>query len=121
MEGLTPAERVIAAGNSRRAPVALSLLLLSRFLKSDDGPVPFLDTVRACAAPSSVSEEEGCAAVDRWARQHSVHAGWKGRTYEASVSFGPLAFIVFWLRPDPEPVPLPAPAVREDETEMAVA
>jgi len=117
MEGLTPVERVIAAGNSRRAPAALSLLLLSRFLKSDtDGPVPYLDAIRACAAPSSVPEEEGCAAVDRWARQHHATAGWQGRTYEASVPFGALSFVVFWLRPEEA---LPAPAAREDAPVLA--
>jgi hypothetical protein len=101
MEGLTPAGRVIASGNSRRAATALAVRLLADFIRLDtDGPVPYVDTIRACAAPSYVSEKEGCAAVDRWAHQHAVTAGWQERTYEASVSFGPLRYVVFWLRED---------------------
>jgi hypothetical protein len=118
MEGLTPAERVIAAGNSRRAATSLALLLLSRFIKTDtDGPVPYLDTVRACAAPSSAGEEEGRAAVDRWAHQHAVTAGWHGRTYEASLNFGPLRYVVFWLREDEHA----GPETREDARKLTGA
>ena len=99
MDGFTPAETAIRRGSgARRAQTGQAYKDIGAFILADtEGPCPVPQRIMVSAASPEASRAEGMGAVDRWAAAHGVRAAWVDGAYEASVHFGPVAYVVFWL------------------------
>lgn len=82
--------------HGQRAAVALAYRLVAEFISTDEnGPVPPPSTVYLPVTRGS--EDERIAAVDAWAAEHNVKAGWDGERhhYAAKLPFGPVSLMVY--------------------------